>query len=426
MAEWLRRQTRNLVVGVSFHVGSGCQNVGVYADAIAAAREAFDIAATYGFNMELLDVGGGFTAPYDEPTTQLFYQTAGVINGALERCFPVGCGVRIIAEPGRYFAETSATLFTTILGQRDRRAADGRPFRDYWLSDGTYGSFRIQVAVDGLEPNYSVLRSPLLPPPTADEAHSLLHCRLWGNSDRDGDVVHKAALLPPLRDGDWLMFPYAGAYTVRACARGTACLLAAAPCLLAILLNVAAPAVPGSGLGSCGAQICAASNYGGVCFTQPLKVFVHSAEALVRDSCEHKMALTLDSPDVAEDDSVDSISCDRASCSGGALDAAGTAVEGCGLLLLHAGSGSENGAVDNFDCMSVASEATGLGAEAYCGSGAAEAEMGEACYVGQGLVGDGKVKVLDQEAALLRVFAQGCTERAAAPTNEELLGISTV
>ncbi|KAF6250432.1 pyridoxal-dependent decarboxylase [Scenedesmus sp. NREL 46B-D3] len=373
------------VVGVSFHVGSGCQNVGVYADAIAAAREAFDIAATYGFNMELLDVGGGFTAPYDEPTTQLFYQTAGVINGALERCFPVGCGVRIIAEPGRYFAETSATLFTTILGQRDRRAADGRPFRDYWLSDGTYGSFRIQVAVDGLEPNYSVLRSPLLPPPTADEAHSLLHCRLWGNSDRDGDVVHKAALLPPLRDGDWLMFPYAGAYT-----------------------------------------ICAASNYGGVCFTQPLKVFVHSAEALVRDSCEHKMALTLDSPDVAEDDSVDSISCDRASCGGGALDAAGTAVEGCGLLLLHAGSGSENGAVDNFDCMSVASEATGLGAEAYCGSGAAEAEMGEACYVGQGLVGDGKVKVLDQEAALLRVFAQGCTERAAAPTNEELLGISTV
>eukprot|EP00882_Tetradesmus_deserticola_P025169 GHRQ01027630.1.p1 GENE.GHRQ01027630.1~~GHRQ01027630.1.p1 ORF type:complete len:496 (+),score=214.96 GHRQ01027630.1:168-1490(+) len=203
------------VVGVSFHVGSGCQNVGVYADAIAAAREAFDIAASYGFSMELLDVGGGFTAPYDKPSAQLFYQTAGVINGALERYFPLGCGVRIIAEPGRYFAETSATLFTTILGQRDSRAPDGRPFRDYWLSDGTYGSFRIQVAVDGLEPTYSVLRSPLLPPPSADEACSVLPCRLWGSSDRDGDVVHKAALLPPLRDGDWLMFPYAGAYTVR-------------------------------------------------------------------------------------------------------------------------------------------------------------------------------------------------------------------
>lgn len=227
------------VVGVSFHVGSGCQNVGVYADAIAAAREAFDMAASYGFNMELLDIGGGFTAPYDEPSARLFYQTAGVINGALAACFPEGCGVRIIAEPGRYFAETSATLFTTILGQRASCGADGQGFRDYWLSDGTYGSFRIQVAVDGLEPSYSVLRSPLLPPPTAEEDCSLLACRLWGNSDRDGDVVHKAALLPALRDGDWLMFPYAGAYT-----------------------------------------ICAASNYGGVCFTQPLKVFVYSSEAL--------------------------------------------------------------------------------------------------------------------------------------------------
>jgi len=45
----------------------------------------------------------------------------------------------------RYFAETSATLFTTILGQREGVDALGGPFRDYWLSDGTYGSFRIQV-----------------------------------------------------------------------------------------------------------------------------------------------------------------------------------------------------------------------------------------------------------------------------------------
>lgn len=92
----------------------------------------------------------------------------------------------------RYFAETSATLFTTILGQREGLDALGGPFRDYWLSDGTYGSFRIQVAVDGLEPTYSVLRSPLLPDVVDQDASGegpvLLPCRLWGNSDRDGDV----------------------------------------------------------------------------------------------------------------------------------------------------------------------------------------------------------------------------------------------
>lgn len=55
-------------------------------------------------------------------------------------------------------------------------------------------------------------------------------------------VVHKAALLPALRDGDWLMFPFAGAYT-----------------------------------------ICAASNYGGVRFTQALKLFIYS-EGVHRDT----------------------------------------------------------------------------------------------------------------------------------------------
>jgi hypothetical protein len=55
-------------------------------------------------------------------------------------------------------------------------------------------------------------------------------------------VVHKAALLPALRDGDWLMFPFAGAYT-----------------------------------------ICAASNYGGVRFTEPLKLFIFS-DSVHRDT----------------------------------------------------------------------------------------------------------------------------------------------
>ncbi|GBF87342.1 ornithine decarboxylase [Raphidocelis subcapitata] len=210
----LARDLNLEVVGVSFHVGSGCQNVGVYAEAIRRAREAFDAAPAHGFHsMALLDIGGGFTAPYDAASADLFYRTAAVINGALDEHFPAGCGVRVIAEPGRYFAETSATLFTTILGQRAGRGADGAPRRDYHLSDGTYGSFRIQVAVDGLAPSFRVLRSPLLPPPPPG-AGAPAAARLVGDSGRDGDCVHADALLPALRDGDWLQFPYAGAYTI--------------------------------------------------------------------------------------------------------------------------------------------------------------------------------------------------------------------
>lgn len=55
------------VVGVSFHVGSGCGEADVFRRAISAAREVFDFAATLGYRLELLDIGGGF--PGDKGTS---------------------------------------------------------------------------------------------------------------------------------------------------------------------------------------------------------------------------------------------------------------------------------------------------------------------------------------------------------------------
>jgi hypothetical protein len=45
----------------------------------------------------------------------------------------------------RFFVETSATLFTTVLGQREGKDASSDHVMDYWLSDSNQGSFRIQV-----------------------------------------------------------------------------------------------------------------------------------------------------------------------------------------------------------------------------------------------------------------------------------------
>lgn len=45
----------------------------------------------------------------------------------------------------RFFVETSATLFTTVLGQRQGRDAFSDHVMEYWLSDSNQGSFRIQV-----------------------------------------------------------------------------------------------------------------------------------------------------------------------------------------------------------------------------------------------------------------------------------------
>ncbi len=191
---------------------------------------------------------GDLSKPVSQPNRQPIRlpQPPPTNRSAIDEHFPPSCGVRVIAEPGRYFAETSATMFTTILGQRaatvTSTAADGggvttAPYRHYYLSDGTFGSFRIQVAVDGLEPSYHVLRSPLLPPP-GPELAAPTACRLWGDSEREEDCVHRESTLPALRDGDFLAFPYAGAYT-----------------------------------------ICSASNFGGGRMTEPTKLFVVSGEA---------------------------------------------------------------------------------------------------------------------------------------------------
>ena len=76
--------------------------------------------------MNLLDIGGGFCGGSFGPDGLV--DLGGVpaaVNAALVAHFPAVCGVRVIAEPGRYFAEAAATLACLVYGVRDGRAADG-------------------------------------------------------------------------------------------------------------------------------------------------------------------------------------------------------------------------------------------------------------------------------------------------------------
>jgi ornithine decarboxylase len=82
------------ISGVSFHVGSGCEDPQQYTEAIDyAATYVFDVLRMYGHNPKVIDIGGGFSAELTE-----FQKTAEVINKALEK---VPRNRKIIAEPGR-------------------------------------------------------------------------------------------------------------------------------------------------------------------------------------------------------------------------------------------------------------------------------------------------------------------------------------
>lgn len=46
------------MIGISFHVGSGCMDAPIYGKAIKIARKLFDFAENFGYEFKLLDIGG--------------------------------------------------------------------------------------------------------------------------------------------------------------------------------------------------------------------------------------------------------------------------------------------------------------------------------------------------------------------------------
>jgi ornithine decarboxylase len=173
---------------------------------VAAAAEEM------GHTMRLLDIGGGFTGHFDEHGHVMFGDIARTINKAISVHFPAESNVRVIAEPGRYFAETSASLVVPVYGKRDRIGSSGGTHKDYWLTDGLYGSFNC-IIYDGQKPQPQVLRSPLLPALEGKEVQEF-QSTLWGPTCDSADYIYKDIPLPELRNGDWLLFGNSGAYTV--------------------------------------------------------------------------------------------------------------------------------------------------------------------------------------------------------------------
>lgn len=71
------------VVGISFHVGSGCQDPPVYYRAIRHSKILFDTATDLGFKPYLLDIGGGYPGNKGSSIDKM----ADTINQALDEFF---------------------------------------------------------------------------------------------------------------------------------------------------------------------------------------------------------------------------------------------------------------------------------------------------------------------------------------------------
>jgi len=121
------------VEGLSFHVGSQCTNPKNYSQALHLAAGIFAEAKLRGFELQFLDIGGGFPAHYDA-TVPPFRSLAKLINAELDRLFPKP--IEILAEPGRFLVASAATAVAQIIGKAVRGGK-----LCYYLDDGVYHTY---------------------------------------------------------------------------------------------------------------------------------------------------------------------------------------------------------------------------------------------------------------------------------------------
>ena len=102
------------LIGVSFHVGSGCFDANAFGDAVKRASQVLALGRDYGFDMNFLDVGGGF--PCNNAPGLTFAEIVRVLGPAIDEYVPAH--VRVIAEPGRYFVASAFTLAVNVVARR--------------------------------------------------------------------------------------------------------------------------------------------------------------------------------------------------------------------------------------------------------------------------------------------------------------------
>ena len=184
-----------VVEGLSFHVGSQCTNFDNYTAALAITSDIFQDARKKGYNLKIVDIGGGFPVPYDAQVPK-FEKLAKLINAECQRLFPED--IEIIAEPGRFIVATAAMLMTEIIGKARR---GGKIF--FYINDGVYHTFS-GVVYDHWIPNFDSFRQG-----------KKEICAVVGHTCDSFDKISLSVPLPGrLEIGDYLYTENIGAYSI--------------------------------------------------------------------------------------------------------------------------------------------------------------------------------------------------------------------
>ena len=189
------------IVGVSFHVGSGCEDPNVYYSALQDCKKVYDMGKEYGFELKTIDIGGGFPGDDDET----FVEMANIINRGISDIF-YGIEINFIAEPGRYFVTSAYTLVTSVINKKVVKEEKETKHIIYYLSESVYGSFNNTV--------FDHASITLLP--FNERTEKQYDCTVYGPTCDSMDKVIDHCKLPDLSIGEVIYIENMGAYTIAA------------------------------------------------------------------------------------------------------------------------------------------------------------------------------------------------------------------
>lgn len=188
-----------VVEGVSFHVGSQCNNFENYMQALQLAASILRESESRGYKINILDIGGGFPVKYHSKVKS-FKTLARKLNAEFKRLFPHT--TEILAEPGRFMVANACALVTKIIGKAVR---DGKTC--YYLDDGVYHTFSGIV--------FDHCQYPL----KAFKEGELKICAAFGPTCDAFDTISVAEELPELEIGELLYAENIGAYSIASSTR---------------------------------------------------------------------------------------------------------------------------------------------------------------------------------------------------------------
>lgn len=190
------------VIGTSFHVGSGCQSSQSYIDIILECSKIFEYGIDLGFEMKVLDIGGGFPGLNMDQSGDSFEQMCVAINESVTKFFSKFKDLEVIGEPGRYFSGASSSVVLSVIGKKAFQDGDKSGFK-YYIDDGIYGGFNCMI-FDHQKPKLEILKPRLV-----GNCHTSV---VFGPTCDSMDTLGEY-MLPELYIGDRLFVDTFGSYT---------------------------------------------------------------------------------------------------------------------------------------------------------------------------------------------------------------------